>query len=328
VGNHTEEEDRMRVCLMIEGQEGVTWEQWLALAASCEEHGLEGLFRSDHYESVMGMGEQGSLDAWTTLAALAARTSRVRLGTLVSPATFRHPSVLAKSVVTVDHISGGRVELGLGAGWHEGEHRAYGFEFPATPARMARLAEQLEIVTRSWTEEAFSFAGQHYQVHDLRAEPKPLQRPHPTLLVGGAAGPKSLALAARFADEYNTVGVPLGEVPERRRRQLDAWRDAGRDPGTARLSLMTTGVVGRDRAEVDERVRRVLAVTGDDHSAEEVVDQRPHWLLGTTDQMVEQLHALEAAGISRVMLQHLDHTDLDMVAVLGEVAATMGAAPS
>lgn len=318
----------MRVCLMIEGQEGVTWEQWLALAASCEEHGLEGLFRSDHYESVMGMGEQGSLDAWTTLAALAARTSRVRLGTLVSPATFRHPSVLAKSVVTVDHISGGRVELGLGAGWHEGEHRAYGFEFPATPARMARLAEQLEIVTRSWTEEAFSFAGQHYQVHDLRAEPKPLQRPHPTLLVGGAAGPKSLALAARFADEYNTVGVPLGEVPERRRRQLDAWRDAGRDPGTARLSLMTTGVVGRDRAEVDERVRRVLAVTGDDRSAEEVVDQRPHWLLGTTDQMVEQLHALEAAGISRVMLQHLDHTDLDMVAVLGEVAATMGAAPS
>jgi alkanesulfonate monooxygenase SsuD/methylene tetrahydromethanopterin reductase-like flavin-dependent oxidoreductase (luciferase family) len=236
--------------------------------------------------------------------------------------------VLAKSVVTVDHISGGRVELGLGAGWHEGEHRAYGFEFPATPARMARLAEQLEIVTRSWTEEAFSFVGQHYQVHDLRAEPKPLQRPHPTLLVGGAAGPKSLALAARFADEYNTVGVPLGEVPERRRRQLDAWRDAGRDPGTARLSLMTTGVVGRDRAEVDERVRRVLAVTGDDRSAEEVVDQRPHWLLGTTDQMVEQLQALEAAGISRVMLQHLDHTDLDMVAVLGEVAATMGAAPS
>ena len=318
----------MRVCLMIEGQEDVTWEQWLALAASCEEHGLEGLFRSDHYQSVMGIGQRGSLDAWTTLAALAARTSRIRLGTLVSPATFRHPSVLAKSVVTVDRISGGRVELGLGAGWHEGEHRAYGFEFPATPTRMALLAEQLEIVTRSWTEEAFSFAGQHYQLHDLRAEPKPLQRPHPTLLVGGAAGPKSLALAARFADEYNTVAVPLEDLPERRRRQLDAWRDAGRDPETARLSLMTTCVVGRDRAEVEERVRRVLAVTGGDGSADEVVDQRPGWLLGTTDQMVEQLRALEAAGISRVMLQHLDHADLDMVAVLGEVAATMGAAPS
>jgi alkanesulfonate monooxygenase SsuD/methylene tetrahydromethanopterin reductase-like flavin-dependent oxidoreductase (luciferase family) len=178
----------MRVCLMIEGQEDVTWDQWLALAGACEEHGLEGLFRSDHYESVMGMRERGSLDAWTTLAALAARTSRIRLGTLVSPATFRHPSVLAKSVVTVDHVSGGRVELGLGAGWHEGEHRSYGFVFPPTPVRMERLAEQLEIVTRSWTEDAFSFSGRHYQVQDLRALPKPVQRP-PTLLVGGAAGP-------------------------------------------------------------------------------------------------------------------------------------------
>jgi F420-dependent oxidoreductase-like protein len=318
----------MRVCLMIEGQEDVTWEQWLALAGACEEHGLEGMFRSDHYESVMGMRERGSLDAWATLAALAARTRRIRLGTLVSPATFRHPSVLAKMVATVDHVSGGRAELGLGAGWHEGEHRAYGFEFPPTPTRMERLAEQLEIVTRSWTEDAVEFQGRHYQVQDLRALPKPVQRPRPTLLVGGGAGPKSLALAARFADEYNTVAVPLEDLPERRRRQLDAWRDAGRDPETARLSLMTTCVVGRDRAEVEERVRRVLAVTGGDGSADEVMDQRPGWLLGTTDQMVEQLRALEAAGISRVMLQHLDHADLDMVAVLGEVAATMGAAPS
>ena len=180
----------MRVCLMIEGQEDVTWDQWLALAGACEAHGLEGLFRSDHYESVMGMRERGSLDAWTTLAALAARTSRIRLGTLVSPATFRHPSVVAKSVVTVDHISGGRAELGLGAGWHEGEHRAYGFEFPPTRVRMERLAEQLELVTRSWTEDAVSFEGRHYRVQDLRALPKPVQRPRPTLLVGGGAGPR------------------------------------------------------------------------------------------------------------------------------------------
>ena len=260
----------MRVCLMIEGQEDVTWDQWLALAGACEDHGLEGLFRSDHYESVMGMRERGSLDAWATLAALAARTSRIRLGTLVSPATFRHPSVLAKNVATVDHVSGGRAELGLGAGWHEGEHRAYGFEFPPTPTRMERLAEQLEIVTRSWTEDAFSFQGRHYQLQDLRALPKPVQRPRPTLLVGGGAGPRSLALAARWADEYNTVGVPLEELPERRRRLQDAWREAGRDPGSARLSLMTTGVAGRDRAEVRERVRRVLAVTGREAGAAEI----------------------------------------------------------
>jgi F420-dependent oxidoreductase-like protein len=316
----------MRVCLMVEGQEDVTWEQWLALAGACERHGLEGMFRSDHYESVMGMRERGSLDAWATLAALAARTDRIRLGTLVSPATFRHPSVLAKTVATVDHISGGRVELGLGAGWHEGEHRAYGFEFPATGVRMARLAEQLEIVTRSFSEDAFSFAGGHYQVQDLRALPKPVQRPRPTLLVGGAAGPRSLALAARFADEYNTVGVPLDELPERRRRLLDAWREAGRDPEEARLSLMTTCVIGRDRAEVAERVGRVLAVIGSDERVAEVVEARPNWVLGTVDQVVERLRSLEAAGVGRVMLQHLDHADTEMVAVLGEVAASMDSA--
>ena len=312
---------------MIEVQEGVTWDQWVALAGACEEHGLEGLFRSDHYESVMGMPERGSLDAWATLAGLAARTSRIRLGTLVSPATFRHPSVLAKNVATVDHIAGGRVELGLGAGWHEGEHRAYGFEFPPTPVRMERLAEQLEIVTRSWAEDAFSFQGRHYQVQDLRALPKPVQRPRPTLLVGGAAGPRSLALAARYADEYNTVGVPLEELPERRRRLEDAWRAAGRDPGTARLSLMTACVVGRDRAEVEDRIGRVLAATGSHDSVAEVIEARPNWLLGTAGELADRLEALEAAGVGRVMLQHLDHTDLDAVAVLGEVAASMNAEP-
>ena len=316
----------MRVCLMIEGQEDVTWEQWLALAGACEEHGLEGLFRSDHYESVMGMRERGSLDAWATLAALATRTSRIRLGTLVSPATFRHPSVLAKMVATVDHVSGGRAELGLGAGWHEGEHRAYGFEFPPTPIRMERLAEQLEIVTRSWTEDAFSLQGRHYQVQDLRALPKPVQRPRPTLLVGGGAGPRSLALAARFADEYNTVGVPLEELPERHGKVLDAWREAGRDPEEARLSLMTTCVVGRDRAEVSERVGRVLAAIGSHDSVAEVVEARPNWLLGTVDEVAERLRGLEAAGVGRVMLQHLDHGDTEMVAVLGELAASMDGA--
>jgi F420-dependent oxidoreductase-like protein len=316
----------MRVCLMIEGQEDVTWEQWLALAGACEEHGLEGMFRSDHYESVMGMRERGSLDAWATLAALAARTRRIRLGTLVSPATFRHPSVLAKMVATVDHVSGGRAELGLGAGWHEGEHRAYGFEFPPTPTRMERLAEQLEIVTRSWTEDAVEFQGRHYQVQDLRALPKPVQRPRPTLLVGGGAGPKSLALAARFADEYNTVGVSLEELPERHGKLLDAWREAGRDPEEARLSLMTTCVVGRDRAEVSERVGRVLAAIGSHDSVAEVVEARPNWLLGTVDEVAERLRGLEAAGVDRVMLQHLDHADTEMVAVLGELAASMGSA--
>jgi F420-dependent oxidoreductase-like protein len=314
----------MRVCLMVEGQEDVTWAQWQALAAACEEHGVEGLFRSDHYQSVMGRRERGSLDAWATLAALAARTSRVRLGTLVSPATFRHPSVLAKNVVTVDHVSGGRVELGLGAGWNEDEHRAYGFEMPPTATRMAVLAEQLEIVHRSWTEEAFSFAGTHYRLDDLRALPKPLQRPHPPLLVGGGAGPRSVALAARFGDEYNTGLVSVEECRRRRGLVEAAWREAGRDPATVRFSLMTTCVVGRDRGELLERVAAMQAVTGGGRDPEALLAAPPpHWLIGTADELVERLRVLEQAGVTRVMLQHLAHDDVDMVAVLGEVAATL-----
>jgi hypothetical protein len=179
----------VRVCLMIEGQEDITWDQWVALARACEEHGLEGLFRSDHYVSVMGRPERGSLDAWTTLAGLAAVTDRIRLGTMVSPATFRHPSVLAKSVVTVDHISGGRVELGMGAGWHTVEHRAYGFEYADDDTRMSVLEEQVEIVHEQWSQDGFTFDGAHYRLDDVRALPKPLQRPHPPLIIGGRAGP-------------------------------------------------------------------------------------------------------------------------------------------
>src|SRR3954462_16006394 len=174
---------------MIEGQEDVTWDQWVALARACEENGVETMFRSDHYLSVQGEPGRGSLDAWSTINALAAITSTLRLGTLVSPPTFRHPSVLAKSVVTADHVSGGRVELGLGAGWLEAEHRAYGFPFAGTRTRMDVLAEQLEIVHRSWKPGPFSFKGQHSEPEALAAFPNPPQQPPPPLLVGGSGGP-------------------------------------------------------------------------------------------------------------------------------------------
>jgi alkanesulfonate monooxygenase SsuD/methylene tetrahydromethanopterin reductase-like flavin-dependent oxidoreductase (luciferase family) len=158
----------MDLCLMIEGQEGVTWEAWVALARACEEHGVPALFRSDHFLNLDGdHPERGALDAWTTLAALAAVTETVRLGTLVSPATFRHPSVLAKAVVTADQVSGGRVELGLGAGWHEREHDAYGFPFASVRERLDVLDEQLQIVLGHWGESRFSFAGRHYTLRDL-----------------------------------------------------------------------------------------------------------------------------------------------------------------
>jgi F420-dependent oxidoreductase-like protein len=308
----------MRICLMIEGQEGVTWEQWLALAEACESHGIEGLFRSDHYLSVMGRRERGSLDAWATLAGLAARTTSVRLGTMVSPATFRHPSVLAKMVVTVDHISGGRVELGLGAGWHQEEHTAYGFDLPPMDERMGRLAEQLEIVNREWSDGAFSFEGRYFRLEDLDAQPKPVQWPRPNLIVGGSAGPRGAALAARWADEYNTTFATLEECRERRERLAAAWDATGRDPDTLRFSVMTGCVVGRDRIELRDRLERLLDRTGRGDTPEALLDSPGHGIIGTVDEVIERLRAYEAAGVQRMMLQHLVHDDLDMVALIGD----------
>src|SRR5437868_8175245 len=215
---------------MIEGQEGQTWEDWQALARACEEHGLEGLFRSDHYGSLLGAG-RAAMDAWAILAALAAQTDRIRLGTLVSPVTFRHPSVLAKMAATVDHVSGGRVELGIGAGWYPNDHIGYGFPFADTKVRMGMLAEQLEIVHRSFKEESFSHRGQDYTLEDCRAEPKPVQRPHLPVIVGGRGGPKSIELCAKWGDEYNTVFVGEDRCREVHGELRAAFEREGRDPG-------------------------------------------------------------------------------------------------
>ena len=307
---------------MVEGQEDVTWEQWLALANACEDTGLEGLFRSDHYLSVGGRPDRGSLDAWVTLAALAAVTERIRIGTMVSPVTFRHPSVLAKSVVTVDHVSGGRAELGMGAGWHEAEHRSDGFPFPETAERIAVLEEQLELVHRQWTEEEVDFRGNHFQVEGLRALPKPLQRPHPNLIVGGAAGRRSAALAARWADEYNTIFASPKECARRRAVVAGAWEDAGRDPNTLTFSLMTGCVIGSDAADVARRARHVMASNGADGSVSDWLDgQRDEWVVGTVDEARTRLQELEAAGVQRVMLQHQAHEDVEMVELLGREVA-------
>jgi F420-dependent oxidoreductase-like protein len=311
----------MRVCLMIEGQEDVSWDDWVALANACE-GGLEGLFRSDHYLSVMGHAGRSSLDAWATVCALAAVTRRIRLGTLVSPATFRHPSVLAKMAVTTDHVSGGRVEVGLGAGWLEPEHRAYGFEFPPADVRLEVLAEQLEIVHRSWNEEEFSFDGRHYTITALNALPKPVQRPHPPLIVGGNAGRQSVQLAARWADEYNTIFAPPEECRRRRRRVERAFEDAGRPLSDLRFSLMTGCIVGSDAQEVRRRAALVMDRSGQTGDVGAwIAGRAEQMVIGTVDQVVERLGELEAAGVERVMLQHLLHRDLEAVRLLGAEVA-------
>ena len=307
---------------MIEGQDGVTWPQWLALAQACESHGIPALFRSDHHLNLGGQSERGSLDAWATIAALAARTSTLRLGTLVSPATFRHPSELAKVVVAADHVSGGRVELGLGAGWHEREHAAYGFPFPPLKVRMEMLAEQLEIVHGHWADEPFSFAGEHYRLEALEAQPKPVQRPHPPLLMGGIAGPRGAALAARWADEYNTPFAALADVVAMKDRVTAACEAAGREP--IPFSLMTGVIVGRDRAEVRERARLVVELRQDAEDPDEfLASTTSSWITGTVDEVAEQLGAFRDAGVARFMCQHLLHDDLDAVALIGDELAPM-----
>jgi F420-dependent oxidoreductase-like protein len=305
----------VELCLMIEGQEGVSWGQWLELARACEQHGIPALFRSDHYMNLDGRDpRRPALDAWATINALAAVTSTVRLGTLVSPATFRHPSMLAKTVTTADHVSGGRVELGLGAGWHEREHDAYGFDFPPVRSRMDILEEQLQIVLGNWGQGPFSFNGQHYRPHELDAQPKPLQRPHPPLIMGGNAGPRSAALAARYADEYNTAFPSIDDVRERKARIERACEQAGRDP--LPFSIMTSVVLGADSSDLDARLRRLAEKIG--ANPDSLAASPPEaWIVGTIDEAAEQLSRRRDAGVSRVMCQQLLHDDLDAVALLG-----------
>lgn len=304
---------------MVEGQEDVSWEEWLALARACERSGLEGLFRSDHYSSVVGDEQRGSLDAWATVTALAAVTERIRLGTMVSPSTFRHPSELAKVATTADHVSGGRIELGLGAGWNQREHAAYGFDFHDTRTRIEIFAEQLEIIHRQWTEESFSFSGSHYTLEDCRALPRPLQRPHPPLIVGGGAKPGTAIPAARFADEYNTTSATAEQCRERRELVTAACEDIARDPASMTFSIMTGFVVGSDRTELLERAHRVMqrSLALGDPSGWLLEKRSEGWIVGLVDDVREQLRELTDVGVERFFLQHLDHTDTDTVELIG-----------
>jgi F420-dependent oxidoreductase-like protein len=304
---------------MIEGQEDVTWDDWLALASACETHGVGTLFRSDHYLSVDDRRERGSLDAWGTITALSATTVKLRLGTMVSPATFRHPAVLAKAVVTADHVSGGRIELGIGAGWWEGEHEAYGFELPEPGPRLAALEEQTQVVRGHWAEGPFDFEGEYFRAKNLDALPKPIQQPRPPLILGGRGGPRSLRLAARYADEYNTVMSTAAEIADLRRRLDQACEAEGRDPASLPLSMMTGWLVGADRKDLRDRASRLSRWKGQGDDGEAFLSALPESTIsGTVPEALDQLRELEQAGLTRVMGQHLLHRDLDAVALMGK----------
>jgi F420-dependent oxidoreductase-like protein len=301
----------MELALMIEGQEGVTWDHWCALADACERHGVGTLFRSDHYISQSAEATNVAHDAWTTIAGLAARTRTLRFGTLVSPATFRLPGLLANAAATADHISEGRIELGLGAGWMEREHRAYGFPFPDTATRVSMFAEQLEIVHRLWSEERVTFRGAHYTLDDAPAQPKPLQQPHPPLIVGGSGKRGTVEPALRFADEYNAPFVSPQEFARIKATIGD------RLP----VSTMTGFIVGEARDEALDRARAVygrVARELDFDAWLERYSQRA--IIGSTDEARARLREYEQAGCSRVMLQHLLHTDLEPIRLLAELS--------
>jgi F420-dependent oxidoreductase-like protein len=318
----------MEICLMIEGQEDVTWDDWVALARACEEHGVGTMFRSDHYLSVDDRRERGSLDAWGTICALGALTERLRLGTMVSPATFRHPAVLAKLAVTADRITGGRVEVGLGAGWWETEHRLYGFELPPVGPRLDALEEQLQVVRGHWAEGPFEFEGEHYSAHELDALPKPVQRPRPPLILGGSGGPRSLRLAARFADEYNVVMSTATEIGDLRARLDRACEEAGRDPADLPLSMMTGWLVGTDAEDLRERASRLSEWKGQGSDGEAfIAGLRPSTIVGTLAEATEQLEELAEAGLARLMGQHLLHRDLEAVELIGRQVAPALAGP-
>jgi F420-dependent oxidoreductase-like protein len=303
----------MELRIFTEPQQGASYEQLLGVARAAERGGFGAFFRSDHFLRMgPGDGLPGPTDSWVTLAGLARETSRIRLGTLVSSATFRLPGMLAVQVAQVDAMSGGRVELGLGTGWFEEEHRAYGVAFPPLGERFDRLEEQLAIVTGMWTTPPggrFSFSGRHYTLVDCPALPKPAQRPRPPVIVGGLGPRRTPRLAARYADEFNLSFVPLDPTGLQFQRVRQACEQAGRDPASLRLSVAQTVCCGRDEAEFAKRAANIGRDPG---------ELREGAVAGSPDEVVARLRAFGDLGAERCYLQVLDLDDLDHVALLAE----------
>lgn len=292
--------------VFVEPQQGASYNDQLAVAKAAESLGFSAFFRSDHYLAMSGDGLPGPTDSWVTLGALAVQTDTIRLGTMVTSATFRHPGPLAISVAQVDEMSGGRVEFGLGAGWFDAEHQAYAIPFPPLGERFDRLSEQLDIITGLWSTpvgDTFDYTGAHYSVANSPGLPKPTQRPYPPIIIGGAGRKRTPALAAKFASEFNVAFRPLDELSTQYERVRAAVADAGRAADSLVYSACFVLCAGATDADV---ARRADAIG---REIDELRSNTPAF--GSADQIVDALGAFAEAGVTRVYLQTLDMSDLD-----------------
>jgi F420-dependent oxidoreductase-like protein len=301
----------MELRIFAEPQEGASYDQQLAMAQAAEAHGFGAFFRSDHLLRIrQGSGHPGPTDSWVTLGALARETRTIRLGTLVTSGTFRLPGLLAVQVAQVDAMSDGRVELGLGAGWFETEHAAYGIPFPPVGERFDRLEEQLTILTGVWStpvEERYSFEGSYYSLIDSPALPKPVQRPYPPIIVGGLGARRTPALAARFADEFNVPFASVGVAAERIQGMRAACEEAGRDSDELVYSHAVTVCCAHERSELERRAGRI---------GRDLEDLRRSGAAGTPQEVAARLQEYGQAGCSRSYLQVIDLDDLDHVGLI------------
>lgn len=317
----------------VEAQDGMTWEQWHRLATRVEELGYESLWRSDHLFSVACHPERPALEAWTSLAYLATATSRIRFGTLVTPMTFRHPSVLAVQAAAIDELSGGRLEIGLGAGWNEREHEAFGIELPPLRKRFDRLDEGIAVMKALWSGEEATVDGRYFQLRGAVGHPRPAQAPHPPLVIGGTGEKLALRAVAKHADDWNAHGVTL-EVHQAKRKVLERHcEELGRDPGTIELSIAGSLAIGETDAGVERAIRayaeffplRTPQFFPEGAPTTVAALRERGWFVGRPDQIVEQIQEIAATGVHRVMVQVMPHDlptiELFAEAVLPQVAS-------
>jgi F420-dependent oxidoreductase-like protein len=317
----------VRFALMTEPQMGLSYEDHRAVVQRAEAAGFEAFFRSDHYESFPGDSGEPTTDAWTVIAGLARETSTIHLGVLVTPVTFRAPGNLAKIVVTADEMSNGRIEVGVGAGWHDDEHRRHGFPFPEIGQRAEQLEETLEILHGLWEEpDGWSFLGKHYAIEDSFFRPKPGALParnggRPNLITGSSGSPRAYRIAARYADEFNLSSVGPETAGARQAAIDDACRAIGRDPSTLTRSVMVGVLLGRDQDELARRQKELMAAigSGDEDGDAWFAARRPRWVLGTPDQARAVVQRFADAGVQRLMLQDFIPRDLEMIDLIAEV---------